>query len=472
MTASLAAVADSDLTALVTIMRQRSVRAYLPERIPDSVLNACFDLAILAPTSHNLECWQMTDAQDTTRLAALRHLCLNQPATAVIQYLCRSMVAGLIATVALVFPAWGQSEPNIRQMKADFAGLLPKHDAGSKQLPGAMLRVEAPALGLIWTGAVGVSDLATGETLRPEQTLRIASITKSFIAAAILRLVEDHRLALDARIGDHLRPESIALLQKGGYDPWRITIRLLLQHTSGLFDFATSETYLGRVSSDPLHRWTRMEQLSLAMESGHAYAEPGKVYKYSDTGYILLGEVIEVTTGSTMAAAVHDLLAFDRLGIDNTWFETLEPVRVGAPPRAHQYLESRDANAFDPSLDLFGGGGLVSTLEDVARFYRALHEGKIFQIKGTLDTMLEVTPQSLEADAEGYGLGIVRARLNGVVCYGHGGFWGILAWHCPELNVTVVAAATNVTGRHAVEAMVDGAIRICAAAIAAPWQTP
>lgn len=62
-------------------MRQRrSVRAYLPERIPDAALDACFDLAILAPTSHNLECWQMIDVRDTIRLQALRHLCLDQPA--------------------------------------------------------------------------------------------------------------------------------------------------------------------------------------------------------------------------------------------------------------------------------------------------------------------------------------------------------------------------------------------------------
>jgi nitroreductase len=71
------------LAAFVAVMRQRrSVRAYLPERIPDSVLNACFDLAILAPTSHNLECWQMIDVRDSIRLAALRHLCLDQPAAA------------------------------------------------------------------------------------------------------------------------------------------------------------------------------------------------------------------------------------------------------------------------------------------------------------------------------------------------------------------------------------------------------
>ena len=84
----MAAVADYNPTALVAIMRKRrSVRAYLPERIPDSVLNACFDLAILAPTSHNLECWQMIDVRDPIRLAAMRHLCLDQPAAATAPHL-------------------------------------------------------------------------------------------------------------------------------------------------------------------------------------------------------------------------------------------------------------------------------------------------------------------------------------------------------------------------------------------------
>ena len=75
-------------TALTAVMRKRrSVRAYTPERIPDAVLEACFDLAILAPTSHNLECWQMIDVRDDNRLAALRHLCLDQPAATLAPHL-------------------------------------------------------------------------------------------------------------------------------------------------------------------------------------------------------------------------------------------------------------------------------------------------------------------------------------------------------------------------------------------------
>jgi D-alanyl-D-alanine carboxypeptidase len=129
-----------------------------------------------------------------------------------------------------------------------------------------------------------------------------------------------------------------------------------------------------------------------------------------------------------------------------------------------------DKDAFDLSFDLFGGSGLYSSIEDVSRLYRALHEGKIFRNAGTLGLMIEATPQSLKAGARSYGMGIVRAEFDGVMCYGHGGFWGILAWHCPAINLTVAAAATNVTARDAAEKMVDEAIRIYATAIAAPRQ--
>ena len=75
------AQAGSQAEILAAIMRERrSVRAYLPDSIPDEVLNACFDMAILAPTSHNLECWQMIDVRDPARLTALRHCCLDQAA--------------------------------------------------------------------------------------------------------------------------------------------------------------------------------------------------------------------------------------------------------------------------------------------------------------------------------------------------------------------------------------------------------
>lgn len=338
-----------------------------------------------------------------------------------------------------------------------FAELLDSVGAGASELPGAILRVEAPALSLVWTGAVGVSDLTTRRPLRPEHTLRIASNTKTYVAAAILRLVEDGRLELEAPIESYLLPVTRATLEGGGYDTHEISVRMLLSHTSGLFDYATTSVFLERVLSDPGHGWSRAEQLAIAMREGAPLSPPGEAYHYSDTGYILLGEILEEATGQPMNQAVRRLVNFNRLGLRSTWFETLDSVPSTAPPRAHQYVGSFDSNDLDPSMDLWGGGGLVSNVEDVARFYGALARGNVFRGPGTFESMV-ATGSSVE-NAAGYGMGIGGGEYDGIVCYGHGGYWGTLVRHCPELDLTIVAAVTNTSADAELGALVEGAIR-------------
>jgi D-alanyl-D-alanine carboxypeptidase len=203
------------------------------------------------------------------------------------------------------------------------------------------------------------------------------------------------------------------------------------------------------------------------MTSGEPYGAPGEKYHYSDTGYNLLGEILEVLLGKPMPAAVRELLAFGRHGLATTWFEVLDSVPAGAAPRVHQYLDSLDANDFDGSIDLYGGGGVISTLEELARFYRALVRGEIFADRATLDSMLVMSPQSLAEGPGGYGMGIGRVQYDDVVCYGHGGFWGTLARHCPAIDLTVTAAVNGTTGRPALAAITAGAVRRAAAAITA-----
>jgi len=116
-------------------------------------------------------------------------------------------------------------------------------------------------------------------------------------------------------------------------------------------------------ATDGHHHWTRDEQIALATTVGPPWGMPRHAYHYSDTGYITLGEIIERVTGHTLAQAFHDGLDYRRIGLVSTWFESLEPVPDRALGRAHQYMDVDDIDAtdFDPSFDLFGGGGLVST---------------------------------------------------------------------------------------------------------------
>jgi D-alanyl-D-alanine carboxypeptidase len=293
---------------------------------------------------------------------------------------------------------------------------------------------------LAWTGAAGLADRAARKPLAADATFRIASLTKTFTAAAVLRLAEDGKLALDDPITQHLGPSSIALLHGGGYDVEAMSVRHLLQHTSGLYDFGENAAYQAFVGTHPRHRWTRAEQVRFAMTNGKPLSEPGAEYHYSDTGYVLLGEMLERLTGRGLAAAYRTLLRFDRLGLDETYLETLEPRPEHAKPRAHQYLGTLDTTGFDPSFDLYGGGGLVSTVDDLVRFYRALLGGDVFKEPATLRTMLGKPASGSPSDL---GMGIFAARLGGETCWGHGGFWGIVAFYCPRSRVTIASTVNQ-----------------------------
>jgi len=307
--------------------------------------------------------------------------------------------------------------------------------------PGVVMTVRAPRL--TWTGAAGVADRASRKPLTTDATFRIASVGKTFTAAAILRLVEDGKLALDDRIAKQLSSSSVVLLRKGGYDVDAIRVRHLLTHTSGLYDFAEDKDYQAYVVSHPRHRWTRGEQVRFAMTHGRPVFEPGSSETYSDTGYVLLGEMLERVTGRGLAAAYRTLLPFDRLNLDETYLETLEPRPAHAKPRAHQYFGTVDTIGIDPSFDLYGGGGHVSTVDDLARFYRGLFDGRVFEKPATLRTMLGKA--SPHAPSE-LGMGIFYLPIGGETCWFHNGFWGINVVHCPRSGVTIASMVNQANG--------------------------
>ena len=300
------------------------------------------------------------------------------------------------------------------------------------RFPGVALSVRGA--GMTWAGSAGFADRASKKPLMTDATFRIASVTKTFTAAAVLRLVEDGKLGLDDPIARRLSPATVAILRSGGYQPDTIKLRHLLQHTSGLYDYAADQAYESFVVSHPRHRWTRAEQVRFAMTHGKPIGAPGARFHYADTGYVLLGEILERATGGGLAAAYRSLLGFDRLGLDETYLETLEPPARHAKPRAHQYLGTLDTTAFDPSFDLYGGGGLVSTVDDLTRFYRALLGGRVFTHPATLRTMLGKERLLRTADL---GMGIFSESIGLEPCWAHSGFWGTTVASCRRLGVTM-----------------------------------
>jgi D-alanyl-D-alanine carboxypeptidase len=337
------------------------------------------------------------------------------------------------------------------------------------QMPGRLLHVLAPGLGVDVEVSAGIADLASREPLVPGSRFRIASVTKPFVAAATLRLVEDGLLSLDDSVATLLPGEVDEVLRSGGYETETITLAHLLTHTSGIYDFASdaydptiADGFTAQVHRDPGRRWTRVEQIGFAMSHGKPYGPPGAVYAYSDTGACLVGDVLERTTGLTMGGAIRRLVGYERLGLAHTWQETIEPEPPDLPPLSHQYEGEHDVSDMDASVDLYGGGGLLSTCGDLARFFRALLRGEVFGRAATLETMtttLSGVPRAedvSESDDPGRAaMFLFRVDAGGESWWGHDGYWGTPAYTCPARDVTVVAGhqRSNMPadfGRHAI----------------------
>lgn len=288
--------------------------------------------------------------------------------------------------------------------------------------------------------ASGFADPDSGRKLTTDTPLRIASNTKTFVAATVLRLHERGRLDLDAAIAPLLDPELVKLLRDDGYKPDVITVRQLLSHSAGLYDHGGDPRYIETVLKDPRHVWSRKELVKLSMHYADPQAAPGVEFRYSDTGYILLGDIIERVTGQSVSAAVRELLRFDALGLTSTWWEVFEQPPPGVAPRARQFIDDVDATDVHASFDLYGGGGLVMSSRDLARFMAALFEGRVFEHEETLHTMLK---QGAHKDAQNYRLGMLVKQIDGREIYFHSGFWGTVVYYDPATKLTVAAMTTR-----------------------------
>jgi len=314
-------------------------------------------------------------------------------------------------------------------------------DNSYNQIPGIILSIKSPKLSEDWDGVYGYDSTKKIDSLSIDQPFRIASITKTFVATSILRLHEDGLLDIYDPISKYISKDHISILLKDDYGPDNIQIYHCLNHTSGLFDYAMNGSDYGSIAKKtPQRRWTRTEQLQLAMDFGEPAGKPGDKYLYSDTGYILLGEIIESFYDGDLAKGIRDLIGFDTLGMNHTWLESLEPEPANMKSPVKRYFGRDDATDFDPSVDLFGGGGLVSTCGDLTIFLQALYNDKIFKKSSTLKLMqtkhVFTSDYAQEDDPrfKDYRLGMWKVSVYGDDAYMHSGLWGTTFIHIPDQN--------------------------------------
>jgi len=301
-------------------------------------------------------------------------------------------------------------------------------------MPGVMVSIISKQKQIDWRGASGFADKENKIKLLPNQTFRMASVTKTFVAAAILRLWEDKMLKLEDPIIKYISKEHSDILKKGGYNPEKITILHLLTHSSGMAD----HTHTDKFKIDYLrtnHSWTRTEQLLELISQTNPVGEIGEKFAYSDTGYLLLGEIIEQITGKSLGESINNLLKLNKLGLISIHMEDKNGEFNSG--RIHQYLDGEDTYFINPTFDLYGGGGLLSSTHDLALFYKYLFGNKVFRKKSTLKRML--TPvQYPTKQALDYRIGIWETEVEGFKGYTHSGFWGTQVIYIPKLK-TVIA---------------------------------
>jgi D-alanyl-D-alanine carboxypeptidase len=306
--------------------------------------------------------------------------------------------------------------------------------AENPQAPGMVVHLIDPRHGLDRSFVSGFASMEKTQPLTSDHCFRLASNTKTYVAAAVLKKVEQGAWRLDDSIEHLLRDvELIGWLKQDGYDVSRMTLVQLLSHTSGLNEHTSDERFFTKLLTDPQHQWHPKEQVKACMDWCDPVGAPGERHAYSDTGYVLLGLLLtQETPGVTLGQTVRQLLDFETLGLTQTYWEQMEPTPAGEM-RAHQYIHDLDTTDWNPSFDLFGGGGLISTARDMAWFLRQLMQGKVFAEKATLATMKE-------AGSHGYRLGLIRFDFQPHEGFGHLGFWNTFAVHFPDADLTVAGS--------------------------------
>ncbi|MFE1455641.1 serine hydrolase domain-containing protein [Streptomyces sp. NPDC058735] len=334
--------------------------------------------------------------------------------TAVLRALALVLGLGLLVT-----PASAAGRDGAAHRPGDGSALLDVlQDAVRQGSPGALAqsRTERRVRDL----AAGVADTATGERPDARMRFRIGSVTKTFVATAVLQLVAEGRLRLDESVADVLP----GVVDRNGNDGAAITIRMLLNDTSGLYEYTNDPRVEQIATQDPAHCFTPLELVGFALDHPPLFA-PGTSWAYSNTNYSLLAMVIEKVTGQSYGDLITRRI-LRPLNLAATSFPGCSPLLPA--PRLHGYTkpdpagtEIQEATDYNPSFAA-GNGDMISTVGDLNRFDSALLGGRLLPAR-LLRAMLTPTPGSFpNTDVFRYGLGVVIARTPcGVTVYGNAG---------------------------------------------------
>ena len=270
------------------------------------------------------------------------------------------------------------------------------------------------------TARSGVADLTTGAPMPATGAFRIGSDTKTFVSVVLLQLIGEGRIRLDDTVERWL-PGTVS---GNGNDGRRVTVRHLLQHTSGIANYIGDMVALASREGFLAHRFDHYDPadlVAMAMRHPPAFA-PGTHWDYSNTNYVLAGMIIKEVTGQSWAEQVRRRIT-GPLGMRDTFFPGDRATLPGRAARSYQQFTPGgallDVTEFNATA-ADAGGGLVSSTADLNRFWRALQHGRLLRPAQQAELHRTVLAETLQDIRPGmrYGLGVFEVPT---AC---GRFWG------------------------------------------------
>ncbi|NDK38911.1 DUF3471 domain-containing protein [Pseudoxanthomonas gei] len=345
----------------------------------------------------------------------------------------RAWLLPLLTLVAVFQPGTaGAEQPASAAEMAQYATELLEQAYPDRSQPGVAVLV-ARGDTVLYRGARGAANIELGVPLSPDQVFRLGSITKQVAAAGVLKLAEDGKLSLD---------DPLLKFVPGYPGGDKVTVRMLLNHTSGI----RSYTDLPRVMDGPIQKTVSTAQLVDTFKAEKPDFAPGEGWKYNNSGYVLVGAVIEAASGMPWHAYLKKTF-FDPLGMQHTGYGD-ETVAV-IPGHVTGYTLANDKWAVARYLSMtqpHAAGALVSTVDDLLRWNRALHEGKLLKSDSYRQM---ITPIGKAQDAK-YGFGITHDQLRGQDMLQHGGgIFGFSTYllYLPAGDVTAAVLYNADSGR-------------------------
>ena len=319
----------------------------------------------------------------------------------------------------------------------------------SEIIKGGTLLVHSKKWDIHWKYAAGFTEKdGVKKNTVEDQPFHTASIGKTFTAAVIFQLIQEKKISLSDKIEKFFPKDYLKGLFNYDRTDWspEVTVQHLLNHTSGIADYfgeyKDTPTLMKSFADEPDRFWTPKELVEFTRSNQKALSKPGEQFHYTDTGYILLGMIVEKVTSKTFEKNLEERF-FIPLQMKNTYMHLRsKPLSRSNLDLSNIIFSKKDVTNFKSvSLD-WAGGGLITTAEDLLIFHKALREGKILSEK----TVSELSGNFEFHKGIYYGNGYMRVKFGDMLflmagtpeLYGHSGILSTHMFYSPKYDAHII----------------------------------